>query len=38
MMTQENQTFKKIWGEFNLTIFKLKQIHYERIEVYTIAT
>ena len=38
MMTQENQTGKKIWGEFNLAIFKVKQIHYEIIEVYTIAT
>ena len=38
MITQENQTGKKIWEEFNLAILKVKQIHYERIEVYTIAT
>ena len=31
--TQENQTGKKTWGGFNLTILKVKQIHYERIEV-----
>ena len=37
-MTQENQTSKKIWGGFNLTIRKVKQINYETIEVYTIAT
>ena len=28
----------KTWGGFNLAIPKVKQIHYERIEVYTIAT
>ena len=32
-MTQENQTGKKIWGGFNLAILKVKQVHYERIEV-----
>ena len=34
MITQENQTGKKTWGGFNLTILKVKQIHYERIEVF----
>ena len=38
MITQENQTGKKFGGEFNLAILKVKQIHYERIEVFTIAT
>ena len=43
MITQENQTGKKTgenktWREFNLTILKVKQICYERIKVYTIAT
>ena len=38
MITQENQTDKKIWGGFNLVILKVKQIHYEIIEFYTIAT
>ena len=38
MITQENQIGKKLRGEFNLAILKVKQIHYERIEVYTIAT
>ena len=38
MITQENQTSKKTWGGFNLAILKVKQIHYERIEVYTIVT
>ena len=38
MIIQENQTGKKNWGGFNLTILKVNQIHYERIEVYTIAT
>ena len=33
MITQENQTSKKTWGGFNLAILKVKQIHYERIEV-----
>ena len=33
IITQENQTGKKTWGGFNLTILKVKQIHYERIEV-----
>ena len=36
MITQENQTGKKFGGEFNLAILKVKQIHYERIEVFTI--
>ena len=36
MMTQENQTDKKTWGGFNLTILEVKRIHYERIEVCTI--
>ena len=38
MITQENQTGKKTREGFNLTILKLKQIHYERIEIYTIVT
>ena len=38
MITQENQTGKKTWEGFNLAILKVKQIHYERIEVYTIGT
>ena len=38
MITQENQTGKKTWGRFNQVILKVKWIHYERIEVYTIAT
>ena len=38
MITQENQTSKKTWGGFNLAILKVKQIYYERIEVYTIVT
>ena len=33
MITQENQIGKKTWGGFNLAILKVKQIHYERIEV-----
>ena len=33
MITQENQTGKKPRGRFNLTILKVKQIHYEKIEV-----
>ena len=33
MMTQENQISKKTLGGFNLTILKVKQIYYERIEV-----
>ena len=33
MITQENQTDKKTWRGFNLVILKVKQIHYERIEV-----
>ena len=37
-MTQENQIGKKTWGGFNLAILKVKQIHYERIEIYTIVT
>ena len=37
MMTQET-TPVKIWGGFNLAILKVNRIHYERIEVYTIAT
>ena len=32
MITQENQTGKN-WEGFNLAILKVKQIHYERIEV-----
>ena len=38
MITQANQTGKKTWGGFKLAILKVKRIHYERIEVYTIAT
>ena len=38
MITQENQIGKKTWGGFNLAILTVKQILYERIEVYTIAT
>ena len=40
MITQENQTGKKPGEDlsFNLAILKVKQIHYERIEVYTITT
>ena len=38
MITKENQTRKKPGGGFNLAILKVKQIHYERIEVYIIAT
>ena len=38
MITQENQFDKKTWGGFNLAILTVKQIHYERNEVYTIAT
>ena len=26
----------KTWGGFDLTILKVKQIHYKRIEVFTI--
>ena len=26
----------KTWGRFDLTILKVKQIHYKRIEVFTI--
>ena len=26
----------KTWGGFDLTILKIKQIHYKRIEVFTI--
>ena len=37
MMTQETKSVKT-WGEFNLAILKINRIHYERIEVYTIAT
>ena len=33
MIIQENQTSKKMRGGFNLAILKVKQIHYERIEV-----
>ena len=33
MVTQENQTGKKPGGGFNPAILKVKQIHYERIEV-----
>ena len=36
MMTQETKLIKT-WGGFNLTILKVKQIHYEKIEIYTIA-
>ena len=32
MITQENKN-DKTWGGFNLAILKVKQIHYERIEV-----
>ena len=39
-MTYENQWNKPFQGKnlerFDLTILKLKQIHYKRIEVYTI--
>ena len=40
-MTQENQLNKpfqgkKNWREFDLTILKVKQIYYKRIEVFTI--
>ena len=38
MVTQEKQIGKKIYGGFNLAILKVKQIHCERIEVYTIVT
>ena len=39
MITQVNQTGKKPREDLiNLTILKLKQIHYERIELYTIVT
>ena len=38
MITQKNQIGKIFGGGFNLAIHKVKQIHYERIEVYTIAT
>ena len=37
MMTQEDQTGKNLGG-FKLAILKINQIHYEKIEVYTIAT
>ena len=37
MMTQETKLVKT-WRGFNLAIFKVNRIHYERIEVYTIAT
>ena len=33
MIIQEKQTGKKTWEGFNLTILKVKQIHYERIEI-----
>ena len=41
MMTQKNlwnEPFqgKKNWREFDLTILKVKQIYYKRIEVFTI--
>ena len=43
MITQENQTDKKLGVGFNLAILKIKKkkkkkIHYERIEIYIIAT
>ena len=35
--TDEMNRFKvKTWGGFDLTILKVKQIHYKRIEVLTI--
>ena len=34
--TNETNRFKvKTWGGFNLTILKVNQIHYKRIEVFT---
>ena len=33
MIIQENQIDKKFRGGFNLAILKVKQIHYQRIEV-----
>ena len=39
MITQENQWNEpfqgKTWRGFDLTIFKVNQIHYKRIEVFT---
>ena len=39
MITQENQWNEpfqgKTWREFDLTILKVNQIHYKRIEVFT---
>ena len=35
--TNETNHFKvKTWGEFGLTILKVKKIHYKRIEIFTI--
>ena len=35
--TNETNSFKvKTWGGFDLVILKVKQIHYKRIEVFTI--
>ena len=35
--TNETNCFKvKIWRGFDLTILKVKQIHYKRIEIFTI--
>ena len=36
MKTDETNRFKvKTWREFNIIIFKVKLIHYKRIEVFT---
>ena len=35
--TNETNCLKvKTWGRFDLTIIKVKQVHYKRIEVFTI--
>ena len=35
--SRQVQALPQTWGGFNLAVLKVKQIHYERIEVYTIA-
>ena len=36
MKTNETNCLKvKTWGDFDLTILKVKEIHYKRIEVFT---
>ena len=36
MKTNETNSFKvKTWGGFDISIFKVKQIHYKKIEIFT---